>query len=267
MQVVRTGTIWYGYSCDTLRRSELPAVAAGLKDRSFEVGILGLHRKNCFHFNEAADTFEDVGRGHFVLKVCCDLVKFKPPWGKFTPILITKMSAHQDDFSAFLKHSRQSFRDDRHTKRGLTLREMEERTGISFSRIGDLEAGRRCANEVTLGKLAAALNLEGALARDFVLRGLRASGTQKLPQAFNEVPSEVFEALLKEISALGGGAVPGPIRATHQHSECDLLWQAEDGRWFAMEIMTASGASPQEAVRKLREKIKRKAGKEPERPR
>jgi transcriptional regulator with XRE-family HTH domain len=177
------------------------------------------------------------------------------------------MKDAQEIFGDFLKQARENFRDGEHLTKGLSLRELGRRAGMNFGRIGDIEKGRRCANEENLKKLAAALNLEGPSASDFVLRGLRATGKQKLPHEFTGFPPYLFEVLMREVQLMNKGAVPGRFMASQQHPECDLLWQAENGQWFAMEILAAAGASPQEAVRKLREKVNRKAGEEPERPR
>lgn len=170
-----------------------------------------------------------------------------------------KMEICRVNFGTRLRELRKSFRDSKHQRKGLTLRELGERAGMSISRIADIETGRRGAGEATLKRIAEALSLDGEAARQFVLHGLGAAGTQKLPEDFTGIPPHAYEVLMQEILAMNRGVLPGPFLATRQQNECDLLWQAEDGRWFALEILAAAGASPQEAIRKLQEKIKRKA--------
>lgn len=170
-----------------------------------------------------------------------------------------KESQEESDFGAHLKNLRNSYRDESHKSKGLTLRELGERIGLSFARISDLESGRRYPNEDILRKLAGALNLEGESARDFVLRGLRTGREPRLPKELLGIPPEVLDLLMREIYGISRGKVPKQFRAVDRDSECDLLWQDEDGRWFAMEVVGACGSDPKEAVRNLRRKMKSKA--------
>lgn len=169
------------------------------------------------------------------------------------------MKESQENFGIHLKNLRNSFRDEAHKSKGLTLRELGERIGLSFARIGDLESGRRHPNEEILWKLADALNLTEEAARDFVFRGLRSGREPRLPMEFLGIPPQVFEVLTREIYGISQGKLPKLFHAVERDSDCDLLWQDEDGRWFALEMVGASGSDPKEAVRKLRQKIRRKA--------
>ena len=172
------------------------------------------------------------------------------------------MKADQQNFGKLLKELRNGYRGRDQIGSGLTLRELGDRAGINFARIGDLEAGRRFAGEETLKKLAAALELDEVASRDFMLRGMRAGSEMKLPEEYRGIPAELFELLMREILGVTRGKSLENVCEVGSDPLCDLLWKNNTGEWFAFEIIGASGSDPKEAIRKLRRKLKRKAEQE-----
>ncbi|MAS93132.1 MAG: hypothetical protein CMO55_08040 [Verrucomicrobiales bacterium] len=166
-----------------------------------------------------------------------------------------------ENFGSRLKSMRLSYRDDDHTKSGLTLHELGQRAGVHYTRIAAFESGRRMPGLKSLEKLANAFGLTGEDAEEFVASGRKDARMNKTKQDFPLIPNAIQKQLLEEISKALQSRGVSEIREIYDHPDCDLMWTTDKDEWFAVEIATACGRSEKEALHRLSRKLESKGKK------
>ena len=161
------------------------------------------------------------------------------------------MNNRPASFSEKLKIARSQFRDAEHTSKGLTLRELGERSGVRFTHIADFEAGKRIPGADALQRLAIALGLDKEAAKEFVAEGLKDIRISKVTSGFPSVPNEAAMIFYNEVCKASGKSRDSAVRDVSQKGDCDMTWQTEDGIWFAIEVTVATGPTQRESLNKL----------------
>lgn len=169
------------------------------------------------------------------------------------------MQSVPKDFPSKLKFMRESFHDDSHPLRGLTVRELGQRADIHFAHISAFESGRQTPGLKSLKKLAIAFGLTGEDAEEFIASARRDARMNKTKQDFPLIPTAIQKRLLEEISKALRTSGVIEIREIYDHPECDLVWVTDEDEWFAVEIATVSGRSEREALHKLSKNLQQKA--------
>lgn len=175
------------------------------------------------------------------------------------------------EFGAKLKMARSQFRDAEHTSKGLTLRELGERSRVRFTHIADFEAGRRIpgadvlqrlaiatgldkeaavdlalisaiergtrnAGEKTLRKLAAALEFSAEEIEQFVMEGLSAAGTKQVMDKYKNFPADFLHLLPAYIHALIPNFDPSQIHEVKTDTKGNITWRMYSGEYFAAKL-------------------------------
>jgi len=144
---------------------------------------------------------------------------------------------------------------------GVTLQRLAEISHVDYALISAVERGTRRVGEISLRKLAAALDLDEKGTESFVLEGLTAAGSNQILEEAKDFPVHFLHAIAREIRLAFPDQDPGEIDevvyhpASRENYSPDLMWSNKEGEWFALEISLAKGRNPTEAVSKLKRKI------------
>ena len=102
-----------------------------------------------------------------------------------------KPTAARESFGALLRSHRKG--------KGISYRELEKLSGVSFSVIAAIErCERAAAGEIPL-KLARALNLEGKEHNEFLFQALGTTRRERVPFDFRDYDPEVYRGLWEEL--------------------------------------------------------------------
>lgn len=162
-------------------------------------------------------------------------------------------------FPEELKRLRLGYRDEAHDKRGLTLRELGARTGIRFTFLADLEAGRRKPGRNQLERIAKGLGLGEDSAARFVEDGIGDTRLGKVTDVYSFIPKAAPQLLIEEVRKALQGDVGSTVVEMPSSEECDLLWKTDNGTWIAIELVVATATERREAEQKLRRKLAEKS--------
>lgn len=170
-----------------------------------------------------------------------------------------RMKGRKQIFAKTLRDLREGLRSDLFQKKGPSIRKLAEMAKVDFSLIGGLEAGKRQAGELTLRKLAVALQLKPEATEEFVNEGLSAAGTQPVIERHSRFPAQFLNELPKQVLEHCRGINPEEIVEIVKQDGTDLTWRMKDGTCYALEIKIGKGASPERAKEALHENLRRAA--------